>query len=260
MQENTAHTKRNIGVIVEVDDPAERAGIAIENWLEHAPHAPVLFLVSGGSSFEVLEHISPEMLGSHVTVGMIDERASTDPEVNNFAQLQKTRFAESAREAGVTFLDSMLREDESLGMLGARIDAAVREWRAHNSDGLVIALLGMGGDGHTAGMMPFAKEEAEQFGNLFESDAWVVGYDAEKKNEHPLRVTVTSTFLRTEVDQALLYVTGEAKREALYQALDMHGERFEIPARVIHDMRNVTIVTNIPVEEAGDVSLLTSNE
>lgn len=260
MEENTSYTKRNIGVIVDTESPEERAGILLENWFEHAQHTPLLFLVSGGSSLSVLDHISDTLLGSHITVCVLDERMSTDGAVNNYMQLQKTRFAESAIDAGVSWIGSVPRDGESLGSLAERLDSTVRGWREENPEGIVIALMGMGSDGHTAGIFPYLDKEADAFNELFNSDGWFVGYDATGKHEHALRVTATHTFLKHEVDQALLFVTGEEKREALSKALDVHGERFEIPARVIHDMRNVTIVTNIPIEEAGEYEQLIVNQ
>jgi len=260
MEENTSHTKRNIGVVIDTENPAERAGIVLENWLEHAQHTPLLFLVSGGSSLEVVQNISPELLGSHVTIGVLDERFSTDPSVNNYMQLQETRFAEYATDAGVSWIGSVPREGESLGVCAARLDATLKGWREENPTGLVIALMGMGSDGHTAGIFPYPENEAEEYAALFEQSEWYIGHDVGDKHEYTLRMTVTNTFLKYEVDQALMYVSGDSKREMLAQVLDMYGARHEAPARIIHDMRNVTIVTNIGVEEGEDVSLVVNNE
>ena len=104
--------------------------------------------------------------------------------------------------------------------------------------------MGMGPDGHTAGIMPFPEDE-NRFDVLFQnSEKWVVGYDAEEKNQYPLRVTTTIPFLRM-VDYALLYCVGENKKEALKRVLADGGVYAETPARVIREMATTHIVTDI---------------
>lgn len=100
---------KEIQVVHRSENPAECAGILLEEWLEHSGHTPILLLLSGGSAFDLLDHISPEVLGAHITIGMLDERFDTEPSINNFAQLQTLRFYETAKQAGCSFIDSQVQ-------------------------------------------------------------------------------------------------------------------------------------------------------
>ena len=130
-------------------------------------------------------------------------------------------------------------------MFARRMEAAWLEWVKQFPDGKIFATLGMGPDGHTAGIMPYP-ENKDLFKRLFEDvKLRVVGYDADGKHEYRLRATATPTFLRTEVDAAIIYVTGAEKREALQRVLADTGSLAETPARVWKDMRNTQVLTDI---------------
>lgn len=66
--------------------------------------------------------------------------------------------------------------------------------------------MGIGQDGHTAGIFP------GDHGFDFDGDVWVVGYFVPKEvNQYQERVTVTNTYLQTEIAQAIVYAVGEEK-------------------------------------------------
>ncbi|PCI29830.1 hypothetical protein COB55_01270 [Candidatus Wolfebacteria bacterium] len=234
-------------IIHDIEAPDERAGIELENILEHAQHTPVLLLTSGGSAMSLLEHVSPVVLGSYLTIAVLDERYSEDPEINNFAQLKETRFYKSAKEAGCSFIDTTVQVGEDISGLTERFEHALRGWRNDNPDGVVIATLGIGTDGHVAGMMPYPKDE-DIFITQFNGPAWVIGYDAGDKNKYPMRVTVTNTFLAEEVQSVLVFARGEEKAEILTQVLSAPGPSHELPAYILHDLKNVTVVTDCEIE------------
>lgn len=235
-------------IIFDAENPQERAGIELENILEHAQHTPVLLLTAGGSARTILEHVSPAVLGPYLTVGVLDERFSTDPAVNNFTQLKQTRFFQSAQDAGCVFITTEVEKGEDIEDLAERFEASVRAWRSENPDGAVIATIGVGEDGHVAGMMPYPKDE-HTFISLFNGPRWVVGYDAQDKNEYPLRVTITNTFISSQVQSALVFAVGGEKTDILAQALRAPGPAHELPAYVLHDLKNVTVVTDCEIGE-----------
>ena len=76
----------------------------------------------------------------------------------------------------------------------------------------------------------------------------VAPYDAHEKNEFPLRTTTTNSFLRNKVNHAILYVSGESKRDMLQNVLQK-GSLNEYPARIIHEMKDVTLVTDIEINQ-----------
>ena len=208
--------------------PAEEAGKELAR-LANGSAGPILLLLSGGSALAILEHarIDGGKLGT-ATIAVLDERVSADPALNNFAQLMSRTFFADARERGAAAIDTRVLPGETPERHAERFEAALRLWKQKNPDGSVLATMGIGEDGHTAGIMPFP-EDREAFAALFEGDRWVVGYDAGEKNAIPLRTTVTNAFLRTEVDAAICYAAGERKRGPLRAALGAEGSLAEIP-------------------------------
>lgn len=224
---------------------ALRAGSILRNLLTEKER-PFLFLSSGGSCFELLDSFSEHFLDSFHTVGMLDERYSREERVNNFSQLTRTPFWRKATMRGVQWIDTRVREGEALEELEERFEGALRAWKANNPLGRCVATFGMGLDGHIAGMMPYP-ENPDRFSFLFEDPfQWVIGYDATKeKNEFPLRITTQMTFLRNVIDCGVCIITGQGKKAAFERLLALEGTLPETPARILREMRNVSVVTDI---------------
>ena len=181
----------------------------------------------------------------NLTVGVLDERFSEDPKVNNFTQLAETSFFQKAQEKGAYFIDTRVQPREDLEMLSKRFEDALLKWRQEHPGGRIVITQGMGPDGHTAGMMPHPKEK-DIFKELFEGENWVRGYDAGDKNEYSLRVTTTMPFLRM-ADHSVVYIVGKEKKDVLSRMLSEEGTLFETPARIIHEMKDVHIFTDIEI-------------
>ena len=124
-----------------------------------------------------------------------------------------------------------------------RFEEALGNWKEEHPGGRVVITQGVGQDGHTLGIMPYSKDP-DTFQELFEGKSWVRGYDAEGKNEYPVRVTITLPFLRM-VDHSVSYITGKEKKDALSFMLSAKGTLFETPARIVHEMKDVHIFTDI---------------
>lgn len=205
---------------------------------------PILFMTSGGSAFDLLEGIDSRFLGNNITISVLDERYSQDPYINNFVQLTKTNFYKRAKEKKCSFIDTRIIDNENLEQSSERFERYLLNWKSDNPEGYVFITQGIGTDGHTAGIMPFP-ENVTLFQELFEdATQWVAGYDADKKNEYSLRVTTTITFLKEIVNESIVYVIGENKKQILKKILQdsgVSGELAEIPGRVINEMKRVTL-------------------
>ena len=211
----------------------------------------VLLLLSGGS---VLSLYSVGLLGlsNRITIGVLDERYSDDPKVNNFQTISKTQLYKQAKKSGCNFIDTSVRKSESAQELAERFEKELRKWKNDHPDGIVITTQGMGPDGHTAGMMPYP-ESKDMFKKLFENqDSWVVGYDSGNKNPYPLRVTTTMQFLRNIIDISIMYAAPEdfaersvkipiLKKILSKQNMPLH----KYPASIIRHMKNVHLFTDI---------------
>jgi len=206
---------------------------------------PTLLLLSGGSALEIIKGIKTDCLGNYLTVGMLDERFETDAKINNFLQIKEAEFYRLANENGVNFMESIPSEGETLESFAKRIEKTWRDWRVQNSNGKIFITQGVGADGHTAGIMPYGEDE-DFFENTFENETrFVVGYDAGKKNQYPKRTTATLSFLRNEVDASFVWIIGKEKIKAFNDIMSKDGSLAETPARIIREMKNATIFTDI---------------
>ncbi len=229
--------------IIETESPSEDAGKALSEALLEHKDTPVLLMLSGGSAFAILDFVSPEVLGSHVTVTVLDERYSTDSKVNNFAQLEQTDFYKICVERDTYIISTKVLEGESMGGLRQRFDVALHGWKEQNKDGVILTTMGIGHDGHTAGIFP------GEHGVDLNGNDWIVGYSVPKEvNEYTDRVTVTNTFLRECVHKAIVLVAGKEKIQLISElsAENQHmDEEYRKPMRVLLTMRDVILYTDL---------------
>jgi len=202
---------------------------------------PVLLLLSGGSALGVLDVVPASVLGKHLTVAMLDERWSEDPQINNFAQLRTTDFYKRAVAAGVSFFDSRPRLGEPAVALASRYEDFLRAWYMSHSGGVTVATLGMGVDGHTAGIFPGYVAALDRAGT------WVAAYTLSlTTNPYSDRVTVTPHFLITQITHAVAYVVGLDKRPVLATLTSNPDTDPELlPAVLWHQVSNLVVVTDM---------------
>ena len=220
------------------------ATLKLGAFLKKARNVPILLLLSGGSAISILERFALRQDARNITISVLDERYSTDSLINNFLQISQTRFCRSAEKNGVHSMWTVPRKNESLAALALRWEKMLRAWKKKNPRGTIIATMGIGTDGHTAGIMPSAENEKIFLWRFDNPHRWVVGYDAtRKKNEHPLRVTTTVTFLRM-IDHTIMFAVGSKKKNALRRALQQESALHRVPARIIHTMKSVYLFTD----------------
>ena len=233
----------NVKTYPNAQEAALYAGFALNKILEEQDGKPTLLLLSGGSALSLLEGVNSEYFGEHLTVSMVDERFSQDAAVNNFLQLQKTDFYKDAHGKDANFFGTLPRDKETPGQLAQRWERNLRQWRQDNPLGKIFATLGMGPDGHTAGIMPFP-ENAEKFARLFESQTWIAAYDAAGKNPHPQRVTATVNFLK-QLNGAIAYIAGKEKQIPFDRLRHKQNTAAELPAMVFWSIGNLEIHTDL---------------
>lgn len=211
----------------------------------HTKKQQVLLLVSGGSAFDLFASIAVSLIDQNVTIGVLDERYSTDPKENNFAQFQQTDFYQAVKDQGAKFIDTTVQDGESHEAHAMRFQKALFDWKASHPDGVIIATVGIGPDGHTSGILPFP-ENPSLFSELFETpQKLVAAYDADGKNPYRYRSTTTNIFLREYIDHAFVYAVGENKRDALGRVVAESGDLPTTPARVLREMKDVQVFTDI---------------
>lgn len=213
-------------------------------------------MLSGGSAFKMLDFLPPGCLNRNLTITALDERFSFRKKERNFTQLKQLGFYAKAKYAGSKFIDTRpsaakaladKRAGESLSGFARRIENLIREWKTLNPAGSILITQGMGSDGHTAGIMPYP-ENPLFFSKLFENKKrWSVGYNAGKKNRYPKRMTVNTFFLKKIVDESVAYITGKEKAEAFVRLKAKRGTLAQTPARVMLEMKKISIFTDIAV-------------
>lgn len=233
----------NVKFYKEKDEASLYGGYAINRLIEQYKDTPTLLLISGGSAMELLESINMDHVGQQLTVSVLDERFSEDAKINNFLQLQKSDFYIQALQKDCSFIGTAPRPGETHQQLAERFETRLKAWREENPAGIILTTLGMGSDGHTAGIMPFPEDKIF-FEKTFCSDSWVAAYNAAGKNPYPLRITTTITFLK-QITAAVAFITGEEKRLAFEKLQKKQASLHEQPAMVFWDMNNLEIYTDI---------------
>ncbi len=224
---------------------AIQAGNTLSRVLEDAD-GPILLLFSGGSALKILDSLRPNVFSSCVTFTVLDERCSSDPAASNYLKVLMHPVMKKAIGRGARSINTTASAGETPTKLAAKFEHELRKWKIQFPDGKIIATVGMGPDGHTFGMIPYA-EDPLAFDRMFvHTDHWVVGYDAGDKNQYPLRVTTTVPFAGL-ITASIWYVSGQEKTVMLQRAMDPSIPVHVVPARIILDMNDVTLFTDCPL-------------
>jgi 6-phosphogluconolactonase/glucosamine-6-phosphate isomerase/deaminase len=228
--------------VITSQNPAVTASDQLNEVLSSYAARPILLMLSGGSALSILEHVDVLLLGPHVTITTLDERFSTDPTINNFSQITATEFYKKAMEQGTQSIPTIIKDGDTLREVGKRFDSALHHWKESHRDGVVVATMGVGSDGHTAGVFPHQPSL-----DPLTTD-WVVSYEVPPEvNPHVLRITTTPAFLKTQVTQAICLITGEEKRNVFNQLMSTQCSSNDMPACIMKEMSLVKIVTDINV-------------
>lgn len=225
--------------IIRTKNPKEEAGEELSKLLEHYKDKEILLLLSGGSAFSILENTNISFIDSNITIGMLDERYSEDKKINNFLQLQETVFFNEALKKNISVINSSIQNNESQEKLTDRLEKKLKEWVKENPFGIIITTMGIGEDGHVAGIitpqaLPFVNKEDFLFYYSLPSSI----------NQYTERISVTYTFLKKYVDETIVYAEGERKQKII-KKLEENNNESEIPAFTLKEMKSVKIFTSL---------------
>lgn len=190
----------------------------------------VAWVLSGGSNIklevEVMQQIrsaAGDKLGN-LTVLLSDERyGQVGHKDSNWQQLIEAGFNFEGINAIPTLIGQNLKD--TVHWYTAMVQKTFDE-----SD-VVIAQLGMGADGHIAGILPHSV--------AVESDEFVVGYVAPPFT----RITMTPRALR-RINTAYLFAYGESKKEALDNLKNKNLSLADQPAQVLKEIPEVYIYSD----------------
>lgn len=191
----------------------------------------VLWLVSGGSAISVAVEVAVRLKGAPLdglTVSLIDERYGPVGHADsNWQQLYEAGFL--LEGAALVPVLSGNQLDETTEAFQQFLTTQLES--AHYT----IGLFGIGPDGHTAGILPGSSAVAASgFVHAYEGG----GYQ---------RITTTLPFLK-QLDEAVVYAIGGAKREALDQL--QRDIAFDVqPAQILKQIKKLTIFNDYKGEE-----------
>lgn len=227
--------------IIRQKDAQKAAGARLSDLIESYGDAPILLLLSGGSSLAVLSYCTVPLEAAHLFISVVDERFSDRLADQNFAAIKDTKFYIAARLQGANPLDLTLTSSPSAEVLAQGFEKSLHDWVTMYPKGKIIAVLGVGKDGHVAGLIPpLAAEEVQD-------TRWAIAHKVPHEvNPHTDRVTVTFDFLLHNVDAAVAFMTGEEKRPVLLSlAASAVKEKQAFPAQILKEMRAVSLFTDI---------------
>jgi len=186
----------------------------------------VLWLVSGGSCVEpqceILHALRADSL-PNLTVMLVDERYGAPLHTDsNYAKLVQAGF----QRKGLNFAD-ILSNNLSLQETVENFSSALSN--ALTSSDYVFATLGLGGDGHTAGILPNSPA-------VYDTISSAVGYEWSDFTRISAGLSVLS-----RLDEAYVLAFGEAKHDAILR-LQQGNELIEqLPALILCDIGSVTV-------------------
>ncbi len=190
----------------------------------------ILLMLSGGSNLKILDLVPKELLDNPgITIYVLDERFSSDLALNNSLQI---------KEKGVNINLTVPDHEESLEAFASRFNDELRLWLNQNPDGELIATLGMGPDGHMAGISPMPEDQSK-FDATFNQEKLAIGYVG---NLSPAeRVTVSPAFL-ARINLFITLITGEPKREAFKNFINRKTKPNVHPIQLLHEFLGKTII------------------
>lgn len=206
----------------------EAAVTKLQSVLDEADHP--LLLLSGGSAVKVAMQLIKNSLGlNRWTIGQVDERfGPVGHERSNWKALMEAGLEPSRFNQVLPILSDGLGIHETTRIYEQQLQSAIAE-----SD-VSVALLGIGADGHIAGMLPKAKDEFEQ---QFQGEQLLAYFDGPDFQ----RITTTQSALNA-LDSVVVYSCGDQKQAAI-EKLDDDIPIHEHPAQLLKYAQNVSIYT-----------------
>jgi 6-phosphogluconolactonase/glucosamine-6-phosphate isomerase/deaminase len=210
-----------------VTDSLEAAANILEQRLAlELANNKVLWLISGGSNIKTtvlaMQQV-PEEFSSNLTIMLLDERyGEPGQKDSNWAQLLNAGF-----ESKKAMLLPILKEGQSFEQSADYYNALAE--KAFLNNDVIVAQIGMGADGHIAGILPnsAATESINKLVTHYESEPYK-------------RMTLTFEAIK-QINVAYVFAFGDDKKPALLQLKDESLDPKVQPAQILKELNEVYI-------------------
>jgi 6-phosphogluconolactonase len=210
---------------VRASDPSMGKEVLISLLSDTLKTNKVLYLISGGSNLDIevdiLDGIDAEVT-KNLSLLFVDERygPSNHPD-SNYTQLINKGF--NVKDATLVNILS----DNSSPQDTLEIYKYFYNLYKDESD-VIIAQLGIGKDGHIAGVLPASPGvNSSAIATYYESDPYK-------------RITLTLEALK-DIDKAFVFCFGEDKREALLNLVDGPLDKNSMPSVILRELADVIV-------------------
>lgn len=196
-----------------------------------AQHGRALLLVSGGSTpapvFAALSAMD-DLPWTHIAVGLVDERVTADAAGRNDALVARALLRGAAQAARFRPL-----LEDAQGLDAAAAARAAGDWLQAQGDVPLIAMLGMGDDGHTASLFPASRDLARVRASTLAYETLDAG-GCPVAGAYTQRITLTPAGL-ARAQTRLLLLRGADKRAVFERAL-AEGDPARMPVALLFDL------------------------
>ena len=218
-------------------NPAAELATILQKSIANHSGDTVCFL-AGGSAFAIFDHLKLDADSKGRTIFcMGDERVSGESDVNNYLQLIDTLGSES----DLQIIDTSSKPQELPKQFATRIKHKISEKLFSLDQPQIICILGIGTDGHTAGIFPMT---LESFQKTYQADPMYVEVHT-KASEANLRASLTPDWILGKANLILGYATGEIKCKTVIRELcNRNYELHEMPAQIIKQHKNSILFTD----------------
>lgn len=202
----------------------------------------ILILLSGGSVVKVYKVMSYELSvisSEKMAIAQVDERffgkeqRTENKKQINADQIGRVGLWEMCRKRKIPYY--LVSQEGKLTESAEEYDQTISKLFKEYT--YKIAVLGIGEDGHTAGLLP-------GYEKAWNTDKLVTGY--ENNGEFRQRISLTPDAL-SQLDYGIVVAIGEKKRRAIETALDPINQKYldKYPAAILQKMKEVDLFTDI---------------
>lgn len=229
-----------------IKETAQFIAEQIEATLKHTQRK-VLVLLSGGSAIEMYKDVLAKLPPAenlpyhHLLIGLVDERFGEygHPDSNE-QQLREKGVISEFEKRGALFMGMLSDTLESGTDAGQRANQAYQNLFGEADH--IIALVGIGDDGHTAGWLP--TQTLAKFTQLYDGDRYVSYYEVDPEdsnNPFTYRLTTTVHALH-QATQVIVFAKGQGKLAALEKVISGVSPLNDTPAIALRQGKSPLII------------------